>query len=156
MMMICVCMCVCRNCMRYILNFLLNLKQHKLLAVHHAQYPIASRKQRVSFWSTPSTVLSYCLHKITLIHFVSTTLHWMSKSKLVLYMYICVLYIICYQLFSWCKFVETFLLTLMRACEYSIHPCLCVSVSVCMIEPNWNYNHETCHKDSPSWVLATM
>ena len=36
--------------------------------------------------------------------------------------------------------------------------CVCVCVSVCAHDKNqngWNYNHQTCHRDSPSWVPAT-
>ena len=44
--------------------------------------------------------------------------------------------------------------------ELSVHPRLsvrlCVCVSVRTIELNgWNYNQQTCHMDSPLWVLAT-
>jgi len=43
---------------------------------------------------------------------------------------------------------------------FSVCVCVCVIQSVCTIKPKnqngWNYNHQTCHRDSSSWVLANQ
>jgi len=61
------------------------------------------------------------------------------------------------------KFLWTLLLTPttvagVKRLSESVCLCVCVCVSVCAHDKNqngWNYNHQTCHRDSPSWVPAT-
>jgi len=51
---------------------------------------------------------------------------------------------------------ENICLRTVRRSSASVCVCVCVCVCVRTINQNsWNYNHQTCHRNNPSYVLAT-